>query len=237
MNSRLTVLILAALFALGVAVPAIGETTTTVPPKIKPGSSERALAKARLALLTARSAKSQSRVAVRTANAAVNTANEAKGTATATQAALESTKVQSAFAPNGATTESEAFVQLPGGPSVTATVPASGLIEVWGQATMSDAGIVSLYEDGQQMSGQADFCANEGTGGALFASFGGPFGSMTAGTPAGFGTCATEGAPGPVMFQTTPGKHTYELRYQLSECPCGSEVTFSKRLLRVAPRL
>lgn len=234
MNSRLTFLALVAVLIAAFAVPALA-APTEVTPKVTQLST-RALAKARLALLTARSAKSQSRVAARTAQAAVNTANDAKTTAASTQAALEATKVQSDYAAGGVTTESEAFAQLAGGPSVAVTVPASGLIEVWAQATMSEPGAVSLYEDGQQMAGQAQNCGPEEIGGVLFAGFPLGPGATIASTPATAGFCSTEGAPGSVLFQTSPGKHTYELRYSVG-CGCAPEVTFSKRLLRVAPRL
>jgi hypothetical protein len=48
------------------------------------------------------------------------------------------------------------------------------------------------------------------------------------------GFCATVGAPSPVTFQTTPGAHTYELRYAFCGCS-GTEVTFSNRRLWVNP--
>ncbi len=234
MNSRILILALAAIFVIAVAVPALGQTNE-VTPTVTKDLSTRALAKARLALLTARSAKSQSRVAARTAGAAVNTANDAKAAATATQASLDSTRIVSGLAAGSVTTESEKFVQLPGGPSVTANVPSSGLIEVWAQATMIESGAVALYEDGQSMAGQSEECAHGPGEGALFSSpiFGEP---VTVGTPASLGSCSVEGPPGSVLFQTSPGKHTYELRYEIN-CGCSPEVTFSKRSLRVGPRL
>jgi hypothetical protein len=241
MNRRLLFLLMTVVLVIGLVVPALGQVDT-VAPTIDRQSMARAVAKARLALLTARSAKSESRRAARTAQAAVNTANDAKGIATTTQASLDSTKVQSAVAAGGVTTDSPTFVQLSGGPSVTVTVPSSGLIEVWAQATMTDAGAVSLYEDGQQMAGQDEEICGDAGFGVLFA--GAPFGpgpTVTIGTPAvaSFGGCGTTGAPGPVMFQTTPGTHTYELRYTFDfACSCGgTDVTFTNRLLRVAPRL
>ncbi|HEV7771407.1 MAG TPA: hypothetical protein VGO66_12225 [Solirubrobacterales bacterium] len=245
MNSRLTVLAVTAVLLAAFAVPALAAPSEATPDV--QGISTRALAKARLALLTARSAKAESRRAARTAQAAINTSNdavktagEAKSATAATQATLDSTKVQSAFAAGGVATSSKKFVQLPGGPSVTVSAPPSGLIEVWAQATMSDAGAVSLYEDGQQMLGQNEFefCVNEESGGSLFAASGiGPPGPATLGTPSPAGFCGTEGAPGSVLLQTTPGSHTYELRYELLECGCAPDVMFSKRLLRVGPRL
>ncbi|MEX2108435.1 MAG: hypothetical protein WD827_06080 [Solirubrobacterales bacterium] len=235
MTRRLPILILVVIVAVIAAVPAFA-APTQVAPKLDQRSMVRALAKARLALLTARSAKAESRRAARTAQAAVNTATDAKNTATTTQATFESTRIQSASAAGSVVTESETFTQLPGGPSVTVTVLSSGLIEVWAQATMSEPGAVSLYEDGQQMPGQAEECGPEEVDGALFAGFLFGPGDVTVGTPASVGFCGTEGAPGSVLFQTTPGTHTYELRYEV--CGCGpTEVTFSKRLLRVAPRL
>lgn len=246
MNRKLTILGLATILVLAVAVPALG-AGSTVTPSVSEDLSVRALAKARLALLTARSAKSESRRAVRTAEAALNTANKASGPTGATGAAgpagatgPSAGAVQSDSVAAAVTTEEEEFTQLPGGPKVTVTVPSSGLIEVWGQATMSDAGAVSLYEDGQQMPGQNEFefCVNAGSGGALFAAGGiGPPGAATLGTPSPSGLCGTEGPPGSVLFQTTPGSHTYELRYELLECGCAPEVTFTDRLLRIAPRL
>jgi hypothetical protein len=232
-NRRFLLVLLTAVLAIGLVVPALGQVDS-VAPTIDRQSMARAVAKARLALLTARSAKSESRRAARTAQAAVNTATDAKGVAAATQAALDSTKVQSALAAGGVTTDSLTFVQLPGGPRVAVTVPSSGLLEVWAQVTMSDAGAVSLYEDGQQMAGQSDLCGN-GDGGALFAGGGFTPDPETVGTPASNGLCATSGPPGPVLFQTTPGQHTYELRYE--SCGCSPDVTFTNRRLLVGPRL
>jgi hypothetical protein len=237
MTRRLPILIPAVIAAIAVAVPAFA-APAKVTPKLDQRSVTRALAKARLALLTARSAKSQSRVAVRTAGAAVNTANEAKGVATATQAALDSTRIQSGFAAGGVSTESETPVQLPGGPTVTVAVPSSGLIEVWAQARIDEGGAVALYEDGQRMAGQNEtpLCTEGETGGILFAGIPIGPGPTIVGTPSPAGTCGTEGAPGSVLFQTSPGVHTYELRYLLG-CSCEPKATFSKRSLRVGPRL
>jgi hypothetical protein len=244
MNSRILILALAVIFVVGAAVPALGQTTAMTP-SVSQGLSTRALAKARLALLTARSAKSQSRVATRTAGAAVNTANDAKSAATATQASLDSTRIVSGFASGAVTTESETYAQLSGGPSVSVTVPSSGLIEVWAQMTIAGEGAVALFEDGQRMQGQSESCAPEFASSALLASsLEGPSpialstpSSVTIAFPEGF-FCGVEGPPAGVLFQTSPGHHTYELRYQ-SGCGCGGgePPTFSKRLLRVGPRL
>lgn len=138
-----------------------------------------------------------------------------------------------------ASTSSADFVSLDG-PSLTIAAPASGTIqvaasvEVTGQAP-NDSGFVSLYEDGDVMEGQGDcygrlpgtlFSAPTTTPGELD----GPWG--TPGT--GF-DCATLGPPGPVVFQTRPGQHTYELRYAYESCGCGAGVTFSNRKLWITP--
>jgi hypothetical protein len=241
MNSRLTGLAVLAVALASFAVPALAAPSEEM--GSLQGISVRALAKARLALLTARSAKSQSRTAARTANAAVNTANEAKGSAAATQATVDSTRIKSALAAGAASTESLSYTQLPGGPSVPVTVPSSGLIEVWAQVTFAGEGAVALFEDGQRMPGQSEGCAQSFASSALLAE--GTFSPFphTLAIPSsvtllesGEFFCGVEGPPAGVLFQTTPGPHTYELRYQLG-CGCEPEVTFSNRLLRVAPRL
>ncbi|HST37894.1 MAG TPA: hypothetical protein VLK58_00220 [Conexibacter sp.] len=143
-------------------------------------------------------------------------------------------------------TSSETYVQLTTpGPSVTVTVQASGTIQVAASAEAADDdGAVSLYEDGVQMPGQAPGDLDEGTGpcsgpnGVLFDAPVGSTGGIPGpyGTPGGlnFGFCAAIGAPGFVTFQTTPGRHTYELRYAYCGC-AGTQVTFSNRKLWVYP--
>lgn len=236
MNRKLMVLGLGAVLAFAIVVPSVAQTGT-VGPRVSNGLSQRAMAMARTSLRVSRKAKRQARAADELAQAAT-------GAAAATQAALESTRVVSALAAAGVTTESETLVALPGGPSVSLTVPASGLIEVWAQATTNEGGAVSLFEDGQPLAGQveAEFCGGKPGTGILFS--GGPVESeptLAVGTPGAIsvgGICGTVGAPGPVLFQTSPGRHTYELRYE--SCGCagpGSPVTFSNRRLYVAPRL
>jgi hypothetical protein len=250
MNRRALLLILVTILVAAAAVPALGAGTETVTPTFDTKASVRALAKARLALLTARSAKSESRRSVRTAESAQIAAADAKAKAAATQAALDATHVQSAIASGSVSTESESYVQLAGGPSVTLTAPSSGLIEIWAQVTFSGEGSTALFEDGQLLAGQSEFCAPEEEGRALLSAFetgGGP--PVTVSTPSslafgGFGgpiICGTFGPPAPVLFQTTPGSHTYELRYKAAP-PCGCpgsepEVTVSNRRLFVGPRL
>lgn len=125
------------------------------------------------------------------------------------------------------------------GPSVTVTVPGSGLIAVTASAEVDEGdGAVSLFENGAPVPGQAAGSICNGPDGVLFNA---PFdmvGKATWGTPGTFvlGTCATVGAPGPVTFETTPGEHTYELRYAYCGCdPDAGGVTFGNRTLRISP--
>jgi hypothetical protein len=131
------------------------------------------------------------------------------------------------------TTTSTSYEPLAGGPSVSVTVPPSGVIDVAAQATLLNAstsdGAVALYEDGAPVPGQAD-CTGVDPG--LFAIPAGA-GELAGGTPAGFGVaCVTLGAPGEVVFHTSPGAHTYGLRYAAS----GGTAAFSNRRLYVTPR-
>jgi hypothetical protein len=142
------------------------------------------------------------------------------------------------------TSSTAAYVPL-GGPSVTVSVPqaanapaGTGLIEVAAQAHIDDdAGGVALFQDGSSMPGQSDVCDQvAGTPGpALFTSTDGLSGTWS--TPASLvvtGNCGSTGPAAPVMFVTTPGSHTYELRYAFCGC-AGSDATFSQRRLWVTP--
>ena len=231
MNRKLMVLGMAVVLAIAIAVPSLAQTGT-VSPRVSNGLSQRAIAKARTSLRVSREAKRQSRKAEELAQAA-------SGTAAATQAALDSTHVVSGVAAAGAATNAETFVPLPGGPSVSVKVPASGLIEVWAQATMSEAGAVGLFEDGHLMPGQSELCGTPNKEGGLFNGenlyVGEPLTVATPGMPL---YCGNDGAPAPVLFSAAPGQHSYELRY--ASCGCGepeAPVTFSNRRLYVAPRL
>jgi hypothetical protein len=247
MNRKLLLLGLVAVLVIAVAVPALG-ASTSVTPQVSQELSVRALAKARLALLTARSAKSESRRAARTAEAALNAAGKAIGPTGPAgppgPAGSGPPPVQSDFVAATVGTESETYVQLPGGPSVTVDATASGLVEVWAQVTFHDAGAVGLFEDGQLMAGQSEFCAPEEEERGLLALLepGLSPKPMTLSTPSGFSYtplgvfCGGFGPPAPALFQTSPGHHSYELRYQFG-CSCEPEAAFSNRLLRVAPRL
>jgi hypothetical protein len=106
------------------------------------------------------------------------------------------------------------------------------VIAVAAQATLAGTstsdGAVALYEDGAPIPGQAD-CTGADPG--LFALPVGA-GDLRGGTPAGLGlACVTLGAPGAVMFHTSPGRHTYELRYAAP----GRTATFSNRQLYITP--
>ena len=142
------------------------------------------------------------------------------------------------------TADDTQFVQLPGGPSVTVNVPqaasgpaGTGFIEVTASARVSDeAGAVALYEDGSNLSQNEQCELQLGTPEPpLFASPDG-FGGGVWGTPGAFQPffCATAGDPGPVTFITTPGTHTYELRYNYCGCS-GTDADFSERRLWVTP--
>jgi hypothetical protein len=138
------------------------------------------------------------------------------------------------------------YVALAGGPSVTVSVPqatnapqGTGLIQVAAQAHLGDdAGAVALFQDGSAMPGQSDVCELVAglPGPALFASADTIAGTW--GTPASIesitGGCGSTGPAAPVMFVTTAGSHTYELRYIFCGCS-GTDATFSQRRLWVTP--
>lgn len=144
-----------------------------------------------------------------------------------------------AVARDAVTTPSTTFVPL-GGPSVTVTVPASGTIMVAASSRSHGGdGSASLFENGVQLAGQNDFC--NGPAGTLFDTLGQYGPPIALGTPGslnlGLEGCASSGPPGPVVFQTSPGVHTYELRYSVATCGCGGgePATFSERKLWVTP--
>ncbi|MBS1881115.1 MAG: hypothetical protein JST31_16505 [Actinobacteria bacterium] len=249
MSRRALVTVLAAVIALAVAIPALADSGTSARTASVHGLSKRALAKAKLALRLSRGAKRQAHRAASTATAAqavaagaaksassadekaavaARQAEEAKGTVAAG-------RPQVGFAAAAVSTGSEAFVELDGGPAVTLTVPQSGLIQVWAQATLDADGAVALYEDGRPMPGQGcEPSSPPGSEVPLFAAPGGsPGETFTVGTPAG-PSCGSFGPPGPVLFQTSPGRHEYELRYASCGCePPPAEATFSERRLVV----
>jgi hypothetical protein len=264
------VIVLSAVIAVAIAIPALADSGTTAKTASVKGLTVRALAKAKAALRIGRTAKREVHKAVTAAalsQSAATAAQEATAVAKAeaakgfekassaretaggaelkakeTNEAFALTRPHVGFAEGKASTASETFVGLSGGPTVTVTVPAAGLVQVWGQALIDAGaepnadGVVSLYEDGHQAEGQAD-CA--GIEGVLFSGASVAGEPELVGTPAGLnfaGACSSLGAPGPVLFRTTNGEHTFELRY--ASCSCGGEaesVTFSQRRLVVAP--
>ena len=179
--------------------------------------------------------------ALKAATAASEKAGGAELNAKEAKAEVASTRPKIGLAEDPVSTESDTFVKLDGGPSVTVAVPPTGLIQVWRQALVeSEAGgadaAVSLYEDGKQVEGQA-VCGE--TVGVLFAGAavsGEPELVSTPAVPNLTGTCGSFGAPAPVLFRSTTGEHTFELRYASCSCTGASEeVTFSERRLYVAP--
>jgi hypothetical protein len=237
MTRKLTVLALALVLAVAVAIPGVAQERVATPKLQK--ISKRALKTSRKALRAARGANRNALSAGAQAAAAGAAAAEAKASADAGRAALDASRVVSGQALGGVELSSGDFATLPGGPSVTVTVPASGLIEVWAQAVVYAEGAVSLFEDGKPLAGQADLCSPQEGVGVLFAVSAEVGEPIAVGTPAvaGVGLCGSLGAPGPVLFQTTPGAHTYELRY--ASCGCEDAVEpagFSDRRLFVAPR-
>ncbi|MBS1863990.1 MAG: hypothetical protein JSS68_20015 [Actinobacteria bacterium] len=251
MSRRALVTVLAAAIALAVAIPALADSGTSARTASVHRLSKRALAKAKVALRLSRGAKrtahraaSTATVAQSAAVGAVKTAVSAgeKAAVAARQAeeakgVVASARPQAGFAAAEVATESESFVKLDGGPAVTLTVPQSGLIQVWAQATLGGEGAVALFEDGKPMPGQG--CEpSPGPEAPLFAAPGSSSGSgetFTIGTPADL-SCGSFGPPGPVLFQTAPGRHEYELRYASCGCePPLAKATFSQRRLVVQP--
>jgi hypothetical protein len=203
-------------------------------------SADAAQASANTAKTSADTAKSAADAAQTSANNAQTSANNAQASADAVAAQLTGLRSKSDTEPATVTTSEEnAWVDL-GGPSVTVTAPASGLIEVIAQADVDDDGAVTLFEDGQQVPDQDPngFCdTNAPLTDVLLSNSAGPGGPVTLATPggAGFLTCGVLGAPGPNVFKTSPGSHTYELRY--ADCGCsGADAAFNDRTLTVAPR-
>lgn len=260
MSRRAMVMVLAAVIALAVAIPALAAGGGAETGSVK-SLSVRALAKAKLALRTSRGAKRSAHKAASSAALAQVAASSAQAAATGAQKAAASASEKAGGAQLNAetaektvaamhparglaegtkSTTSESFVKLPEGPSVTLTLAGTGLIQVWAQAKVTDGGAVSLYEDGHPVAGQAD-CFGEVPGaeeenGVLFASPSGGEGGtepLTLGTPASLPLCSTLGPPGPVLFQSTVGPHTFELRY--AACGCSGTATFSERRLVVQP--
>lgn len=258
MSRRVVVMLVAAILAVAVAVPVTaGERAAK--PQVQ-GLTKRAMKKAKTALRTARQAKRRAGVAAGRARGAAHlaagaesratqawgaaagakaAADSAGATAAAAKEAVDADRAAVGLAAGAAATESADFVALAGGPTVTVTVPPSGLVEVWAQARIDGEGAVSLFEGDAPVPGQSDLCSPEEGVGVLFSLPSAVGEPVTIATPAAFGVagCGTLGAPGPVLFEASPGVHTYELRY--ASCGCedpADPVTFSNRRLIVAPR-
>ena len=199
-------------------------------------AADQAKQSADAAQASASQAKSSADTAQTAANTAQTAANNAQASADAVAAQLAGLKAKSdTDAPTVSTMEQNTYVDL-GGPSVTVTVPASGLIEVWASVEISD-GAVSLYEDGQQVPNQDpnDFCTGAPPPPGVLLTNDGPATTLSTPNDAPFpGVCGRTGAPGPVLFDTSPGPHTYDLRY--AWCGCGAQGDFADRTLTVAPR-
>jgi hypothetical protein len=237
MTRKLMVLVLAAVLVTAVAIPVVAQERVVTPKLEK--ISKRALKTSHKALRTAKGANRQARGARALAASASAAAAEAKASADGVRAALDAAQVKSGTAFAGVEVFSGEFVSQSGGPSVTVSVPASGLIEVWAQAVVYAEGAVSLFEDGKPLAGQAELCSPQDGTGVLFAVSAEVGEPIAVGTPAvgGVGVCGSLGAPGPVLFQTTPGTHSYELRYASCGCEDAAEPAgFSDRRLFVAPR-
>lgn len=262
MSRRAVVMVLTAVIAVAIAIPALADSGTTAKTASVKGLSVRALGKAKAALRTARSAKRNVHKAVVAATAAQDSAEASSASAATakteaaqafgkaasarevaggaelkakeTAEALAGTRPAIGFAAGEVTSESLSFQKGSGGPAVTVNVPQTGLVQVWAQALVEGEGAVSLYEGNQQVEGQASDC--NGAKGVLFA-IESPGETTLAATPASFdltGACATLGAPGPVLFRTTGGTHTFELRYAACSCEPGPDkAIFSERRLVV----
>lgn len=180
-----------------------------------------------------------------TGAAGVRGATGAKG---ATGAAGAGSAPVFAEAPGGVSSSNTNDYDDLGGPSVTVTVPQAssgppntGFIQVAAQAHIgSDSGAVALYQDGAHMPGQSDVCQGliAPLPAPLFVSPDGFPGGGTWGTPASadvvLSSCAGTAPAGPVIFKTTPGSHTYSLRYAWCGCS-GTQADFSDRELWVTP--
>lgn len=217
---------------------------------VRQAAEKEALASLQHTFQVAKKARGMARGARQLANGLVGEVDQAlTNSATAlnqaanANARIDSTSVVSDAVNGVATSDTTAYVRDGSsvGPQVTVTVPASGIIEVWASVHVDDVeGAVGLFEDGQLVSlGDQIGGADCGIDDAILGTTGaGPLSLSTAPAFDGSGlACGTIGnAPSPILFQRSPGEHTYELRY--ADCGCfGGPSTFSERVLRVAPRL
>ena len=206
--------------------------------------TDAALRIARRARKVARRALTQASAVIAAAEQAQADAQGARSAANAAVARLDAGEVASATEGGTVTTDDDsAYVDL-GGPSVTVDVPASGLVEIWASVRFDDPsdGQVALYEDDQlvDIPGQEQLCSPGGNlDDVLLSAAGGPGIAVTLSTPPavmlGIGCGTVGGVPSAMLFERTPGEHTYELRYADCGCDAG-DASFSQRLLRAAGR-
>lgn len=203
-----------------------------------------ALRIARRARLIARRGLALANDVLAVAEQASAQAQAAQTSAAAATGRLDAAEVVSDTEPGTVTTSSDTdYVDL-GGPSVTVDVPSSGLVEIWASVRFDDPsdGQVALYEDGQlvEIPGQELVCSPGGTlDDVLLSVAGGPGLAQTVSTPTayffGLGCGTIGGVPSPMLFERTPGEHTYDLRY--ADCACDpGDASFSERLIRAAGR-
>jgi hypothetical protein len=266
MQTRSFVVAIALVLALAVAAPTIGATNTrgvvaenaldiAKQSREIAKTAKRAAGKARgiaqSALTTANTASTAATAAANKADAAsadaaaasskADAASTAAGAASAkadaVAADLNATKSKSQSLAGSVTTANETDYQDLGGPSVTVTVPASGLIEVWATVD-AEEGAISLFEDGNQVPDLDPNFVCDGPNGALLSVPGSPDAVVSTANAVPFGGLC--GQPGPataILLHVTPGPHTYSLRYADCGCDPGVDGTFSDRSLTVAPRL
>jgi hypothetical protein len=263
MQSRSLVAAIALVLALAVAAPTIGATTSrgvVADNALDVAKDARSIAKS--AKRTANRARGAAQSALDIANGANAAANVASTKADNAQAAANDAASKAGAASTAAgnaadkadavaaevaagksdsqtlnglvTTSNETAYQDLGGPSVTVTVPASGLIQVWA-AVDAEEGSVSIFEGNSQLAGQDDNSVCDGVSGALLAVPGTPDAFVTTANafPLG-GFCGSPGPPAPVLLKASPGERTFTMRY--ADCGCDpADATFSDRFLAVAP--
>jgi hypothetical protein len=227
------VALLVSILSLSLAAQAVAVT----PVAARPGAT------ANQALRVAERAKLIGQRALRRADRATEIAQRARTAIRNLRGRVDAARFSSATAPGTVTTSEEnSYVDL-GGPSVTVDVPGSGLVEVAASVTFGtpNDGLVALFEDGAQvpLDQPAGICGSATIDEALLSISTDLGEDVTLSTPpsTNFVTgCGTFGsAAGPVVLKTTPGSHTYSLRY--ADCGCDpADSTFSDRTLRVAGR-
>lgn len=200
-------------------------------------------ANANQALRVAERAKLIGQRALRRADRALEVASNARRSVRSLRGRVDAGRVASQTLAGTVTTDNEtSYVDL-GGPTVTVDVPSSGVVEVWATVTFGtpNDGLVALFEDGQQvpLDQPAGICGSADIDEALLSMSTDMGEDVTLSTPpvANFfvGCGAFGSAASPIVVETTPGPHTYSLRY--ADCGCDpGDTTFSDRTLRVAGR-